>query len=260
VVVARIVGVDVRVRPSALLLFGTIAWLLATQLLPAAAPGAGPATAWLLGLAGAVLFEVGVVLHEVGHAVVARREGLRADAAELRLFGGVTEIDGQPASPRAQLRIAGIGPAVSLGYAAAIGSLTLLSSVVGLPAALVAVGVYVAIASAVIGLVNLLPGAPLDGGRLLQAWSWQRSGDRHRAGLTAVRCGRWVAALLIVAGTALTATGLLSLLGGLSVTAMGAMAWLGAGDEHRQLIASAEVEPVSPDGHKPARTVSSSRA
>ena len=244
-VVARIAGVDVRVRPSALLLFGTIAWLLATQLLPAAAPGIGLAAALLLGLTGAVLFELGVVLHEVGHAVVARGAGLRANAADLGLFGGATEIVGEIPSPRAQLRIAGIGPAVSLGYATVIGSLTLLCSVVGAPAAVVAVGVYVAVASAAIGLVNLLPGAPLDGGRLLQAWSWQRSGDRHRAGLTAVRSGRWVAGVLIVAGIAFTAAGLLSVLGGLSVTAMGVMASLGARDEHRQLTAAAEIEPAS---------------
>lgn len=235
VVVARIAGVDLRVRPSALVLPGAITWLLATQLLPAADPGIGLVLASLLGLTGAFLFELGVVLHEVGHAVTARRAGLRADVAELQLFGGITEITGTVRCPRDQLRIAATGPAVSLGYAAAVGVLTLLVSVAGGPATIVALGVYVATASGAIGAVNLLPGAPLDGGRLLQAWFWQRYGDRNRAGCVAARAGQWIAALLVVAGIALAASGVLGLLGGASVAAMGGTAWLGAREERREL-------------------------
>jgi Zn-dependent protease len=235
--------VQVRVRLGALALLATIAWLLATQLLPAAEPGIGGVPAWALGLTGAILVEAGVVLHEVGHAVAARGAGLRADVSELRLLGGVTEIVGDVRRPGDQLRIAGIGPAVSLGYGALFAVLTALGRLAGGPSAVVALGVYVTVASAVIGVVNLLPGAPLDGGRLLHAWWWQRCGDRHRAGLAAARAGRWVAVLVLVAGIALTIRGMVGLLGGASVEAMGAVTWFGARQEGRELTRSGGPEP-----------------
>lgn len=242
-IVARVAGVGVRVRAGAIVLFAAIAALLATQLLPAVAPGTGPILAWVVGLWGAVLFEVGLVLHEVGHAILARRAGLRAEVVDLQLFGGVTEVEGEVSSPRDQAQIAAVGPAISLGYAVAVGLLTLAISVAGASVLVVAVGIYVAVASAAVGMLNLLPGAPLDGGRILQAWLWYRHGDPHRAALTAAGAGRLVSALLIVVGIALAVTHLLSVLGGLSVVAMGAFAWLGARDERQQLAAVSEPEP-----------------
>lgn len=251
VVVARVAGVRVRVHPTAVVLMAAITWVLATQLVPAAAPGIGPFPAWLLGGVGAVLVEAGVVAHELGHAVVARRAGLHAETVDLRLLGGVTEIVGELRRPRDQLWIAAIGPAVSLGYGALAAALTVLAHLVGAASVIVALGGYVAVASVVIGLVNLLPGAPLDGGRILQGWWWLRCGDRRRAGVVAGRAGQCVAGLLLVAGIALTVTGLLGVLGGVSVATMGVLTWLGARRENQELASSNVPDSEVPDFQVP---------
>lgn len=233
--IARVGGVAVRVRWGALVLFAVIAWLLADRMLPAAAPSLAVGWRWAAALGGAVLFDAGLVVHELGHAVLARRYGLKADSAELVLFGGVTEIEGEVRTPGQQWRMAAVGPAVHLGYAAAAALVTLVAASTGAPAAAVAVGTYVAAASAAVGLLNLLPGAPLDGGRILQAWRWHRHGDAHRAALDTTRAGVVLGALLIAVGAALAATHLLTPIGGSSVAAMGLVALFGARAERREL-------------------------
>src|SRR5215211_5691378 len=171
----RVAGIPVGASWSALLIALLIAWGLAGQVLPAQAPGLVPGVYWLAGLAGAGLFLGSLLAHEVGHALVAHRAGLRVRGITLWLLGGVALLEDEPVSPRDELRVALVGPAVSLALAVA--------------------------------LFNLLPAAPLDGGRVLRGLLWRRSGDRARASVVAATAGQWVGAGLIGYGLLGTLTG-----------------------------------------------------
>jgi Zn-dependent protease len=203
----RIAGIPVGASWSALLIAGLIAWSLAGSLLPAQAPGLTTAAYWLAGLAGAGLFLGSLLAHEVGHALVARRAGLRVRGITLWLLGGVALLEDEPATPRDELRVALVGPAVSLALAAVFGLAAAAASVVGLPAAIVAVAAWLAVVNAILAVFNLIPAAPLDGGRVLRGLLWRRHGSRVRAAVTATQAGVWVGAGLVAYGLLGTFTG-----------------------------------------------------
>jgi Zn-dependent protease len=196
----RIAGIPVGASWSALLIAGLIAWSLAGRLLPVQAPGLAPAAYWLAGTAGAVLFLASLLAHEVGHAVVARRAGLRVRGITLWLLGGVAQLEDEPANPRDELRVAMVGPAVSLALAAGFGLAAAALAVAGGPAVAVAVVAWLAVGNAALALFNLLPAAPLDGGRVLRGLLWRRHGNRVRASVTATTAGVWVGGALVVYG------------------------------------------------------------
>jgi Zn-dependent protease len=203
----RIAGIPVGASWSALLIALLIAWSLAGRLLPAQAPGLAPAAYWLAGAAGAGLFLGSLLAHEVGHALVARRAGLRVRGITLWLLGGVAQLEDEPASPRDELRVAIVGPAVSLALAVGFGLAAAALSVAGGPAVAVAVAAWLAVGNAALALFNLLPAAPLDGGRVLRGLLWRRHGSRVRAAVTATRAGVWVGAGLVGYGLLGTLTG-----------------------------------------------------
>jgi Zn-dependent protease len=198
----RIVGIPVGANWSALLIALLFAWSLGGELLPAQVPGLAPAAYWLAGAAGAGLFLASLLAHEIGHALVARRAGLRVRGITLWLLGGVAQLEDEPASPGDELRVAIVGPAISLALAGAFGVAAAALSVVGAPALLVVVAAWLALGNVALGVFNLLPAAPLDGGRVLRGLLWRRHGNRVRAAVTATRAGVWV-------GTGLVAYGLL---------------------------------------------------
>ena len=203
----RIAGIPVGASWSALLIAGLIAWSLAGSLLPAEVPGLAPAAYWLAGLAGAGLFLGSLLAHEVGHALVARRAGLTVRGITLWLLGGVALLEDEPATPGDELRVALVGPAVSLALAVAFGLAGVAGSLAALPAAAVTVAAWLAVANAALALFNLLPAAPLDGGRVLRGLLWRRHGSRVRASLTATKAGVWVGAGLVAYGLIGTFTG-----------------------------------------------------
>ncbi len=203
----RIAGIPVGASWSALLIAALIAWSLAGRLLPAQVPGLGPAAYWLAGAVGAGLFLGSLLAHEIGHALVARRAGLRVRGITLWLLGGVAQLEDEPATPRDELRVAIVGPAVSMALAIGFGLAALALSAVGGPAVAVAITAWLAIVNTALALFNLLPAAPLDGGRVLRGLLWRRHGSRVRAAVTATRAGVWV-------GAGLVAYGLLGTFGG----------------------------------------------
>jgi Zn-dependent protease len=203
----RIAGIPVGANWTVLLIGALIAWSLAARLLPAQAPGLTPAAAWLAGGVGAGLFLASLLAHELGHAVVARRAGLRVRGITLWLLGGVAQLEDEPASPRDELRVALVGPAVSLALAVAFGLVAAALAVAGGPVAAVVVAAWLAVGNTALALFNLLPAAPLDGGRVLRGLLWRRHGSRLRAAVTATRAGQVVGAALIVYGLAGALTG-----------------------------------------------------
>ena len=196
----RIAGIPVGASWSALLIAALIAWSLAGSLLPAEVPGLAPAAYWLAGLAGAGLFLGSLLAHEVGHALVARRAGLRVRGITLWLLGGVAQLEDEPASPGDELRVAIVGPAVSLALGVGFGLATAALAALGAPAVAVAVTGWLALGNGALALFNLLPAAPLDGGRVLRGLLWRRHGSRLRASVTATTAGVWVGGGLVAYG------------------------------------------------------------
>jgi Zn-dependent protease len=176
-----------------------LAQSLAIVVLPAAAPGRPRWVYWLVAVAAAALFLASLLAHEVAHALVARRYGMRVERVTLWLLGGVAELGGQPSSPRVDLRVAVVGPLTSV----AAGGVFFAAVFAGaglLPRVCVAALSWLAWINVVLAVFNLLPAAPLDGGRVLRALLWRRWGDQARAQVAAAKAGRGLGAGLIWLG------------------------------------------------------------
>src|SRR5437667_111285 len=152
---------------------------------------------WIIAAIGAVLFYASLLAHELSHAIVARRNGVKVAGITLWLFGGVSRLEGEPASARAEALIAGVGPltsfviaAIAFAVATVTSSNALLSGLFG----------WLTFVNLVLGLFNLVPAFPLDGGRILSSLLWWRSGSRQRGVHNAVRVGRLFAYLMIAGG------------------------------------------------------------
>lgn len=213
-------GVRIVADWSLLLIFALVTFQLGAGALPAWHPDWGTGLRWALALAAAVLFFASIVLHELSHALVARMNGIPVHRITLFLFGGMAHMEGEPPSPKAELLMAAVGPLVSLalgvgatalGLALAGPSLELMArapelaySTLGpIPTLLLWLGPV----NVVLALFNLVPGFPLDGGRVLRALLWGATGDLRKA-------TRWASAAGRFFGLTLVALGVFSLLGG----------------------------------------------
>ena len=204
----RLAGLPVRLTLGAQLL-AMLTVLACALTLPDLAPG-WPAVGYLAATAVLVTgFLASLVVHELAHAVVARRHGAAADEIRIGFFGGTGHGRHEYATPRGLWRAAAAGPASSLGLAAACVGVTL--GLAGLDAGRLPVVVFAGLAwiNAVLAILNLLPGAGMDGGRLVQALAWARSGDRARGAVAAARTGQFAGAMLIAGGVAGLALGYL---------------------------------------------------
>ena len=203
--IGRLAGFELRIHWSTLFIFGLLVWTLAAVQLPDQAPDAGTTAHVVAAVIAGFAFYAALLAHEVSHAVVARREGIEVESLTLWLLGGVASLKGEARSPGADLRIAGVGPAVSLAIAVVAVVVAGVLDAAGAPAIVVATVGWLAGINAVLGVFNLVPAAPLDGGRILRAalWAWRK--DRSWAAITAGRAGE-------VFGYFLVGLGLLSLL------------------------------------------------
>ncbi|HWT48721.1 MAG TPA: site-2 protease family protein [Mycobacterium sp.] len=197
----RIAGFPVSVHWSVLVILWLFTWSLASTL-PGTVKGYSPLAYWLAGVCGALVLLASLLAHELAHAVVARRVGVPVGSVTLWLFGGVTTLGGEAKTPKAAFRIAIAGPATSLALAAAFGGLVAALHTVRAAPIVLGVASWLALINLLLGLFNLLPGAPLDGGRVLRAILWRRHGDIVRAGIGAAHAGRVVAFILIALGLA----------------------------------------------------------
>ena len=162
-----------------------------------------PASAYLLGAVFALALFASIVAHELAHALVARRYGVRTGSITLFLFGGVAEMDAEPGTPRADALIALAGPAMSAAIAVVGFTLTFALDrfAPGLGGGGVArLATYLALANGVLAVFNVLPAYPMDGGRVLRAVLWNRTRDRRAATIAAARVGMGFALLFVALG------------------------------------------------------------
>src|SRR5256714_7596844 len=183
----RIAGIRVGLNWSLVVVIALIAWTLATGSFPSAAPGQGAGAYWAAGLVAAVLFLASLLAHELAHSVVAQRLGVRVEGITLWLFGGVSRLSGDVRSSRAEALIAVVGPITSLVLA---GLFFLVGAGVSAgygPGLAATTAGWLGTINIILAVFNLLPAFPLDGGRVLRALLWGRTGDRIRATRIAAR-------------------------------------------------------------------------
>ncbi|MEV3987638.1 site-2 protease family protein [Streptomyces sp. NPDC049837] len=198
----RIAGVRVAVNWSVLVIFWLVAVSLAGGRLAHAYPGHPAAAYWGLGLAVAVVFFASILAHELGHAIVARRNGIEVEDMTLWMLGGVARLKSEAPSPGAELRIAGVGPLISALLGIVFGALAAWLGLLSVPGLVVESVAWLAGINIVLALFNSIPAAPLDGGRLLRAALWKFTGDPVRAAVIAATAGRGFGWLLVVYGFA----------------------------------------------------------
>lgn len=194
--------VPVMVGPSLLVLIGLFTFWLGRDFVARPALEA-PVTAWGAALVTSVLFVACVLAHEIGHAVTSLDRGVPVRSITLFLLGGVTESVGEPETARDEFVIVGVGPLISLLLAALCGLAVVVLPNFS-PAELVAG--HLAWLNGAMAVFNLVPGYPLDGGRLLRSVLWMATGSRHRATRLAARVGQ-AFALLLLLGAVLSVTG-----------------------------------------------------
>lgn len=152
------------------------------------------------GVASAILLLASLLAHELAHAVVAQRNGIDVEGITLWLLGGVARLRDEPRTAGADLRIAVVGPVTSLVVGAIFAVAAMLAAAVSAPDLLFGTFAYLAGINAILAVFNLIPAAPLDGGRVLRAFLWWRRGDRTEAAVTAARAGRLFGYFLIALG------------------------------------------------------------
>ncbi|HXV32379.1 MAG TPA: site-2 protease family protein [Gaiellaceae bacterium] len=187
ITIGRIAGISFGINWSWLIVFALIAWTLATRIFPESNPGLGDGAYVAMAIIAALVFFASLLLHELGHALQARRDGVEIEGITLWLFGGVAKFKSMFPSAGAEFRIAIAGPLVSL----ALGALFLaLPAVLPLPDHVDGVLFWLGTINLMLLVFNLLPALPLDGGRVLRSLLWYARGDFARATHLAALIGR----------------------------------------------------------------------
>jgi len=197
--IGRIGGVEVRLNWSLIAVVALIAWSLEAGVFPSTNPGLSHGTYIAMGIVAAVLFLASILLHELGHSLVARREGIEVESITLWLFGGVSQFKGRYESPGDEFRVAFAGPLVSIG----LGVVSVLIALAHPPSAVDGVAAWLGYINLILAFFNLLPASPLDGGRVLHSVLWRAKGDYNWATRVASEVGQAFAYLFIALGLAM---------------------------------------------------------
>jgi len=194
----RIAGIDINIHISWLIILVFLTFSLATGWFPITYPGSSTATYYLLGFIASILLFVSVLLHELAHSFVARSRGLQVKSIVLFIFGGVSNIEQEPQTPGIEFSMAFVGPLVSLLIGVVCYGLWLL--VRGTHSLIVPILSYLALMNIILGIFNLIPGFPLDGGRVLRSIIWKATGNFQTATNITTFVGQAFAYLIILWG------------------------------------------------------------
>ena len=195
----KMLGFEVRVDASWLLIAFLITWSLAVGVFPNELPGLLTGTYWWMGIAGALGLFGSIVIHEFSHSIVARHYGVPMKGITLFIFGGVAEMEEEPPNPKTEFLMAIAGPLASVAIGGVFYAISAAART-SWPIEFLAVVGYLSSTNWLLAGFNMIPAFPLDGGRVLRAALWQRSGNLVRATRTAAFAGSSFGTLLIVGG------------------------------------------------------------
>jgi Zn-dependent protease len=194
--IGRFGGVEVRLNWSLIAVVALLVWSLTDGVFPSQNPGLSHGTYLGMAIVAAVLFLASILLHELGHSWVARHEGIEVDSITLWLFGGVSQFKGRYETPGAEFRVAFTGPLVSI----VLGVVFVLIALAGFPSSVDGVAAWLGYINLILAVFNLIPAAPLDGGRVLHAALWRAKGDFAWATRVSSEIGQGFGYLLIALG------------------------------------------------------------
>ena len=199
--IGKIFGIQFRLHYSWFVIFFLVTFFLSRQVFPHNLPHQAQATYWAMGITTSLLFFASVLAHELAHSIVGRANGIPVKSITLFIFGGAAHMTREASRPQNELKMAIAGPASSLLIAAMFGMLYLFLS--GLTGHLALMAYWLAYINVVLAVFNLLPGFPLDGGRVLRSLIWHFNGNYMLATRIATQTGRIIGYLLILAGIGL---------------------------------------------------------
>lgn len=201
----KIAGIEIGIHYTWLIVFALITWSLAVGFFPQNFPGFGVTAYWILGAISAILLFVSVLIHELSHSLVAISRGMPVASITLFIFGGVSNIQEEAHSPADEFWMSFVGPLSSLILGAVCFAVLGFAPV--MPRQVEAVLAYLAIVNILLGIFNLIPGFPLDGGRVLRAILWWATGNLRKSTRIAASTGQVVAYIFIFGGLFLAFTG-----------------------------------------------------
>lgn len=205
--IGHIMGIPVRIHYTLWLVFILIAWSLAYSYMPHQYPGLSTLTYWTIGIVSAIILFGSVLVHELSHCYVAKKNGLPIGRITLFFFGGVSEMSEEPQDPKVEVKMAAAGPLMSFLIAGVLGAGWFLSQWGNASIAIVAILGYGALINAILGVFNLLPAFPLDGGRVFRGSIWAKTGNLVKSTRTATRISEGFSLLMMLGGFILIITG-----------------------------------------------------
>lgn len=197
--IGKLFGIPVRLHISWVLVFALVSWSLAAGYLPGRFPGWSVMAYWIVGLAGSVLLFVSVLAHEFSHSLVATSRGYKVQSITLFVLGGASLMESEAVRPSEEFFISVVGPVASLVLAGVFAGAYAIMGPTGNEYALALTG-YLGIINLMLGLFNLIPGFPMDGGRVLRSIVWKATGSLHRATTVAAAVGSAIGVLFMGAG------------------------------------------------------------
>jgi Zn-dependent protease/predicted transcriptional regulator len=214
-----VLGFEIRIDYSWFIIFFLILWTFSMGVFPATYPGQEQAVYIGMGVVGTLLFFASLLAHELAHSVVARRKNIPVEGITLFIFGGMAHARMEFAEPGDEFQVAGVGPLSSFVIAAGFWLLAWGGTQLDWPVAVVGVAAYLAFLNLALAVFNLLPGFPLDGGRLFRAAVWKYTGNLTTATRWASNGGKVLGYLLIIVGLLNAFAG--NLIGGLWMILIG---------------------------------------
>ncbi|MBE0479665.1 MAG: site-2 protease family protein [Dehalococcoidia bacterium] len=229
--IGRLFGVQIKLHPSWFIIFGLVTWALSALYFPSVFPEWDQLTYWGIGVATSLLFFTSVLVHELAHSIVAQREGIPVRGITLFIFGGVSQITREPQSPGLEFRVGLAGPLTSLVIGGIFWGLWF--GVRNISSPLAGLSFWLGLINVALAAFNLIPGFPLDGGRVFRSIIWWRLKDVKRATRIAAGFGRGIGFLFIFGGLLLLFQG--ALLSGIWIAFIGWFLQNAAASSYEQL-------------------------
>jgi len=214
-----IFGFEIRIDFSWFIILFLIVWSFSFAVFPAQVPGHTQAVYLIMGVSGALLFFASLLAHEIAHSLVARRRGIEVEGITLFVFGGMARTRSEAKSPGDEFVIAGVGPLASVALAGLLWLIAWLGDGAGVPPVITVVLAYLAWLNLLLAVFNMLPGFPLDGGRVFRAIAWRITGSLERA--TRLATGGGKALGLLLAGMGIFMAFRVDVVGGLWLVFIG---------------------------------------